>query len=87
MPGFNSLFLTVTVRNDDEVKVDAPLQVGTIGTFIEIEHPKPPVPPGDNLNSMPTPEPVFLPPPAPANPIPPKRKRGWSFHNGFTKES
>jgi carboxypeptidase family protein len=35
--GFKSLPLTVTVRNEDELKVDARLEVGTMGTVVTVE--------------------------------------------------
>jgi len=35
--GFSSLPLTVTVRNSDEVKVEARLVLGTMGTMVKVE--------------------------------------------------
>jgi hypothetical protein len=90
--GFTHLTLIVTIRNGDELKVDAPLQLGTTGTAIEVERPPAiwPEPTRDDLNSMPAPQTVVLAPPEPADLIPPakkKRKGWWIFRTASSKES
>ena len=36
-PGFKARPLLVTLRNSDEVKIEATLEVGTVGTMVEVE--------------------------------------------------
>jgi len=38
--GFNRRLLTLTVRNSDELQIDATLDIGTSGTFVDVPPPK-----------------------------------------------
>ena len=82
-PGFNSLPMTVTVRNGDELKVEAKLEIGSVGGTVLVE------PIRDDLNRDTRPLPILDPPqprdvlvPIPSTPPvevakPPLPKRRW----------
>lgn len=83
-PGFDTQPLTVTVRDSDELKVDAKLYVGTVGTTVFVA-PIPvdshagqrPLPDLDSSDRVGTPPPLGAAPSSEvAQPSPPKR-RWW----------
>lgn len=89
-PGFKNSSRIVTIRNADELKIDATLEIGTVGTYIELEpdrgvEPARIEPPREDLNSIPPPKMIEMPSSIPGDPpskIPsPKRnrKRWWIF--------
>ncbi len=87
--GFNSLPLTVTIRNADELKIDAMLQLGSVGTVVNVE-PVAPQPPHEVEAPLPPSRTIALPPPpadAPSAVSPNKKARkGWWIFRGGVHE-
>jgi len=85
--GFNNLPLIVTIRNAEELKIDAMLQLGSVGTIVNVE-PVAPQPPHEDEAPLPPSRTIAVPAPPPADtpsPVSPNkktRKRWWIFRKG-----